>query len=297
MIRAGGDDLGDALTVFAGVRPRLFGAAYRILGTVTEAEDILQEVWMRWQTYDRSSVRDAAAFLMTVTTRLSINELQSARVRRETYIGPWLPEPVDTSADPTLGAERAEALEFATLLVMERLSPAERAAYVLREAFDYPYQAIGNVLEVTDANARQLVTRARKHIASERQATVDFTQQQQLLTAFTAAAVDGDMAALERLLAEDVVSYTDGNGARHAARHPVTGGTTVAKFICAFSGRAFGDAELTPVVANGQPAMLVSHRDGSFETFVAATTGADGIAQLLWYRSEAKLTQFWPAPV
>src|ERR1043165_7675338 len=128
----------DGLSAFESVRPRLFGIAYRMLGSAAEAEDILQDVWLRWQGTDRSVVQDPPAFLSTATTRLAITFSQSARIRRETYIGPWLPEPIDTSGDPRLGAERSEALEFAVLLLLEKLSPTERAAYVLREAFDYP---------------------------------------------------------------------------------------------------------------------------------------------------------------
>src|SRR3954453_16302790 len=135
-------DLGEALSIFTGVRPRLFGIAYRMLGSVSEAEDLVQDVWLRWQTTDRGVVDNPGAFLATTATRLAINELQSARARRETYIGPWLPEPVDTGADPYLGAERGEALELAVLMLIERLTPHERAAYVLREAFDYPYPRI-----------------------------------------------------------------------------------------------------------------------------------------------------------
>ena len=141
------------------MRPRLFGIAYRMLGRAAEAEDIVQDVWVRWQTTDRSVVRDTRAFLATTTTRLAINAIKSARSRRETYMGPSLPEPVDTSADPALGAERSEALEFAVLLLLEKLSPTERAAYVLREAFDYSYREIANILRLEEANTRQLVTR------------------------------------------------------------------------------------------------------------------------------------------
>src|SRR5262249_33858638 len=127
-----------ALSAFVRARPRLFGIAYRMLGSAAEAEDIVQDAWLRWQATDRSAVLDAAAFLATTTTRLALNVVQSARSSRETYVGPWLPEPVDTSADPHLGAERGEALGLAVLVLMEKLSPMERAAYVLREAFDYP---------------------------------------------------------------------------------------------------------------------------------------------------------------
>src|SRR5262245_35163674 len=130
-------DLTRATVAFAAVRPRLFGIAYRMLGTAVEAEDVVQEAWLRWQAADRGAVRDPEAFLVTTTTRLALNVVQSARKRRETYIGPWLPEPVDTRDDPELGAERREALALAVLVLLEKLSPAERAAYVLREAFDY----------------------------------------------------------------------------------------------------------------------------------------------------------------
>src|SRR6266536_5470192 len=156
--------LEEAAEVFTSLRPRLFGIAYRMLSSATEAEDLMQEVWLRWQTCDRATVVSPAAFLATTTTRLAINTLQSARVRRETYIGPWLPEPVDTSADPYLGAERGEALEFAALMLMEKLTPNERAAYVLREAFDYSYAEVADVLESTEPAGRQLVSRARKHM-------------------------------------------------------------------------------------------------------------------------------------
>jgi RNA polymerase sigma-70 factor (ECF subfamily) len=158
----------EGLAAFLRVRPRLFGIAYRMLGRAAEAEDIVQDAWVRWQMSDRSLVRDAAAFLVTTTTRLAINVLHSARSRRETCVGPWLPEPVDTSADPRLEAERGQALAFGVLLLLEKLTPTERAAYVLREAFDYPYRDIANVLRLEEANARQVVTRARQHLASGR---------------------------------------------------------------------------------------------------------------------------------
>ena len=132
----------DGLSAFLCARPRLFGIAYRMLGSAAEAEDIVQDVWVRWQTTDRSPVRNPLAFLVTATTRLAINVLQSARARRETAAGPSLPEPVDTSTDPGLGAERGEALNLAVLLLLEKLSPTERAAYVLREAFNHPYREI-----------------------------------------------------------------------------------------------------------------------------------------------------------
>src|SRR5262245_29704336 len=177
----------DGLPAFLSARSRLFGIAYRMLHSAAEAEDIVQDVWVRWQTSDRSLVRDAAAFLATTTTRLAINVMQSARSRRETYAGPWLPEPVDASADPERGAERGEGLEAGLLLLLERLSPPERAAYILREAFDYTYRDIANALRLQEANARQLVTRARQHVADGRTMPADSTEQRRLYEAFIAA--------------------------------------------------------------------------------------------------------------
>jgi RNA polymerase sigma factor (sigma-70 family) len=196
----------DGLSTFLRVRPRLFGIAYRMLGSAAEAEDIVQDVWIRWQTADRSLVRDAAALLATTTTRLAINVMQSARSRRETYVGPWLPDPVDTSADPGLGAERGEALELGVLVLLEKLSPTERAAYILREAFDYAYRDIAIVLRLEEANARQVVTRARQHVANGRRMRASATQQRRLLDAFIAAAQNGEVAGLEGLFASDVAS-------------------------------------------------------------------------------------------
>jgi RNA polymerase sigma factor (sigma-70 family) len=190
----------DGLSAFMSVRPRLFGIAYRMLGSAAEAEDVVQDVWVRWQTADRSVVRDAAAFLATTTTRLAINVMQSARSRRETSAGPWLPEPVDTSADPELGAEHGEGLEAGILLLLEHLSPTERAAYILREAFDYTYRDIANVLRLEEANARQVVTRARQHVADGRRMPAHSTEQRRLLKAFIAAAHNGDVASLEGAL-------------------------------------------------------------------------------------------------
>jgi RNA polymerase sigma-70 factor (TIGR02957 family) len=285
---SGPDDLDEAAAVFAGVRPRLFGIAYRMVGSAVEAEDLVQDVWLRWQTYDRATVTDPAAFLATVTTRLAINALQSARVRRETYVGPWLPEPVDTTADPHLGAERGEALGLAILLLLERLSPTERAAYVLREAFDYPYRRIADIIQVSEVGARQLVSRARKHLVSERRAPVTGATQRRLLTAFVAAARAGDLAALEEVLAADVVSYSDGGGTVRASRIPVVGAFRVAKYVRTFADRFWIGVETEDTTVNGQAAVLL-RRDG--EVFAVLTVGVSeqGIDQVLWMMNPAKL--------
>jgi RNA polymerase sigma-70 factor, ECF subfamily len=291
-------DLEQATAEFVAVRGRLFGIAYRMLGSSAEAEDIVQEAWLRWQTADRSAVLDPPAFLATTTTRLCINALQSARARRETYIGPWLPEPVDTSADPHLGAEQGEALEFATVMLLEKLPATERAAYVLREAFDYPYAKIADIVGVKAENARQLVSRARKHITTGRREPTSSAEQKRLLEALVAAAQDGDVEALEKLFAEDVVSYTDGNGMRGASRLPVVGRSVVARFIKAFATTFWRDIALTWIEANGQPSVLIS-RDGDVVAFLTVSASLRGIDQLMWVMSPDKLraiSKLLPSP-
>lgn len=184
---------------FAALRPRLLGIAYRILGSWSEAEDTVQDAWLRWQMCDRSLVLSPTAFLVTTTTRLAINAAQSARARRESYVGRWLPEPVDSAADLAVAAERTEHLELGIRLLLQRLSPTERAAYVLRQAFDYPYEQIAEILRIGEANARQLVSRAGKHIATERRQPASKVEQKCLMHAFVAAARRGEVAALEDL--------------------------------------------------------------------------------------------------
>jgi RNA polymerase sigma-70 factor (ECF subfamily) len=191
---------------FEAVRPRLFGIAYRTLESAADADDVVQDTWIRWQGTDRNKVRDAGAFLATTTKRLALNVAQSARARRETSIEPCDTDPVDVHADPTLGAERREALELAMRALMEKLSPTERAAYLLREAFDYPYRQISDVLATSEANARQLVTRARLHLASEPRRHVSAAEQQRFIDAFVDAAQTGDLTTLEQLLAARVVT-------------------------------------------------------------------------------------------
>jgi RNA polymerase sigma-70 factor, ECF subfamily len=185
---------------FHAVRPRLFGIAYRVLGDVTEADDVVQDTWIRWQTTDRTAVRDATAFLVTTTKHLAIHAIQSARARRETYVAPQLVEPVDLGADPACAIERREALALAIRALLEKLSGTERAAYLLREAFGYRYRELGAVLGLSEANARQLVTRARRRLAAEPRRHVGAEEQERLVSVFVAAAQARDAATLERLV-------------------------------------------------------------------------------------------------
>jgi RNA polymerase sigma factor (sigma-70 family) len=197
--------LEQAVTFFTQARPRLFGVASRIVGNAADAEDIVQDVWIRWQSCDRSAVQAPAAFLVTTATRLAINAIHSARARHETYLDPLHSVQSDTGADPALGAERSEALESAVLLLLERLSPAERAAYVLREAFEYPYQHIAEIIQATEATTRQLVSRARKGLAAGRRKPVKVSERRRLMAAILAAQA-GHLTPLEQLLAADLIS-------------------------------------------------------------------------------------------
>ncbi|MFD5008370.1 RNA polymerase sigma-70 factor [Streptomyces chartreusis] len=287
----GTDSLDRAAQQFMAARPQLFGIAYRILGTAAEAEDVVQDAWLRWQKTDRSEIKEPAAFLATVTARLAINVAQSARMRRESYTGPWLPEPVDTKADPQLGAERAEALDMAVLLLLEKLNPVERAAYVLREAFDYPYKRIAEILETNEANTRQLVTRARKHMTAERKEPVSSTAHKRLLEVFLDAARTGSLSGLENVLAEDVVSYADGGGIRGASKIPVVGRLHVSKYLVAFAPRFWPPAEVRWVEANGRPAVLVS-AEGNPVALLCVDVSERGIERIMWVMNPAKLAPY-----
>ncbi|WP_416980946.1 RNA polymerase sigma-70 factor [Streptomyces sp. T028] len=282
-------DLDDAVSVFVQHRNRLFGIAYRVLGSAVEAEDVVQEAWLRWQNTDRSVVVSPVAFLSSTTTRLAINVAQSARVRRETYIGPWLPEPVDTSADPEVGAQRAEALELALLLVLERLSPTERAAYVLREAFDYAYPEIAEILRLSLVNVRKIVSRARKHLSEEQRERVDTAEHRRLLSVFVSAAQTGDVASLEALLTPDAVSLSDGNGMRGCARVPVLGRARVARMVT--YRKLWREAEPRLVDANGSPGVMV-YRDGQPVVFMTFAASKEGIHTLMWMFSPSKIAAF-----
>jgi RNA polymerase sigma-70 factor (ECF subfamily) len=278
------------LDTFQAARPRLFGIAYRMLGSATEAEDLVQDAWLRWQGTDRDAVREPAAFLATTVTRLALTALDSARARREVYVGPWLPEPVRTDDDPALGAERSEALSLAVLTLLEKLTPAERAAFVLHEAFDYPFRQVAQVLEVSEANARQLASRARAHLDRERAAPVSPEEQHRLLAAFVDAAQRGDLEALEAVLAEDVVALSDGGGAVLAARKPVAGRERVARFLLGILDKFARDIEAVPAMVNGEPGFIVV-RDGEPMAVWTVEIGANGIRRFLNVMNPAKLSR------
>ena len=260
------------------LRPRAFAVGYRMLGSVAEAEDIAQETLLRVSMLV-TPPDEPMAWVTTVATRLAIDHLRLARVRRESYVGPWLPEPlvVDAARGPEERAELADAVSQALLVALERLSPLERAAFVLREVFDYEYSRIAEVLERTEASCRQLVVRARKHVEAERtRFDPDPEQGRALLERFLAAAEDGDLAALEALLTQDVVLYGDGGGKVKAATEPVSGAAAVARFMAEITRarRALGDFERSLVVVNGQPGRVLRDERGVWD--VLAIDVVDG---------------------
>jgi RNA polymerase sigma-70 factor, ECF subfamily len=243
------------------LRQHGFGVAYRMLGSVSEAEDVAQEALLRL-TRQEVPIDEPAAWITTVVTRLSINVLRSARARRESYVGPWLPEPLveDPAPDPASRAELADSLSLALLVLLERLTPVERAAYLLREVFGYQYAEIAEVIEQTEVNSRQLVTRARKHLEANRpRFDPDEAARDALLERFLAAAEEGDLAALEELLAKDAVLYADSGGKARAPQEPLFGAALIASFMAAVAQvrPRSGEFEARRVRVNGQPGRLL----------------------------------------
>lgn len=242
---------------FEEYRPMLLGLAYRLLGSMWDAEDIVQDAWLRWEATDQSEVREPRAFLVTIVSRLALDQLRSARVRREAYTGPWLPEPVPTGEIGPLGtAELRDTVSYATLHLMERLSPPERAVFVLREAFDLPYPEIAEIVGTSQANARQLHHRASVRLTEGRErfkpSSADHAE---LLKRFMDAAAGGDLAALTDLLHEDVVVWNDGGGKVRAALNPISGRRKAVAFLTGLLHRYFfGEMRLTE--ANGEPMLM-----------------------------------------
>lgn len=266
------------------LRPLMFSIAYRMLGQVSEAEDVVQDAWLRMQT-DETVVRSPEAYATTVTTRLAIDQLRSARVRREAYVGAWLPEPLLTTpadADPAARAETADTVSMAFLVLLESLSPVERAVFLLREVFGYGYDQIAAVVEKSEPNCRQIFARARARVDERRpRFEVSRAQRDELARRFFAACEQGDMAGLERLLADDVVFNGDGGGKAPAVRRPVEGRVQVLRFLGALLRQgAAQDARIEPVEVNGQPGAQLIGGDGRLVSVLALDI-ADGHIQAM----------------
>src|SRR6266498_260007 len=218
--------------VFASTRPLLFSIAYRMLGSVMDAEDLVQDAYLRWQEAPEADVRSPRAYLATIVTRLAINQLRSARTKRETYVGPWLPEPLVTDPTPDASShlELAESLSMAFLVLLERLSPVERAVFLLHQVFDFEYAEIARIVDKTEATCRQLLARARKRIGqSQARFEADPAKARGLVQRFTEASMAGDLDGLLAVLAEDITLWADGGGkAKGAALKPVRGAADVA---------------------------------------------------------------------
>jgi RNA polymerase sigma-70 factor, ECF subfamily len=281
----------DESAEFAAHRDHLMAVAYRMLGSRTEAEDAVQETWLRYAAADRDEIDDLRAWLTTVTARICLDVLRSARVRREAYVGQWLPEPVVTrwagdDPDPADEVTRTEELSFALLVVLERLGPEQRVAFVLHDVFAVPFDEIADVLGTSPVAARQLASRARRAVADggvrERP---DRAEQRRVLEAFLAAARQGDIDALVAVLAPDVVATGDGGGIVPAAKAPMSGALRVARFLVGLlrqAGRV--QAVLEPALVNGDLGLLVelTHQDGPPQVAVMALAIADGRVQAIY---------------
>jgi RNA polymerase sigma-70 factor (ECF subfamily) len=256
-------------STFADLRPLMFSIAYRMLGSAVEAEDIMQDAFLRYHraVADGTVVESPKAFLSAVTTRRSIDHLRSAKVRRESYVGVWLPEPLLTdrlAPDPAGLAEAADSLSMAFLLVLERLNPVERAVFLLRDVFDYPYDEIADIVGKTEANCRQIAARARRHVAAERpRFSPSPNESADLAATFCAALTEGDMDELVALLVEDVVVYGDSGGTRPSWPKPITGQAAVARLLAGLgeSIRAIG-LSVRPAEVNGGPGAVVRDATG-----------------------------------
>jgi len=252
--------------VFEAHRDLMFAVAYRMLGTIADAGDAVQDAWLRWSAEPRSDVGSPRAYLCKIIANTALNRLRSARARREAYIGPWLPEPLLTAAGPDAEerAELAESVSVAMLVVLESLTPDERAVFVLREVFGFSYAEIGAALGRSDAAVRQLAHRAREHVQARRpRFEVDWDQQREVTDRFLAAAAGGDIGGLVSVLAPDVTLLTDGGGKARAALRPITGAAKVARFFAAIATRPYmgvqvADMSVADAEINGTPGTLIS---------------------------------------
>src|SRR6478672_2890365 len=279
-----------ATEAFVAYRNLLFTVAYEMLGSAADAEDVLQETWLRWAGVDLDTVRDQRAYLVRITTRQALSRLRTLRRRRESYIGPWLPEPLLTAPDVAEDAELADSVSMAMLLVLETLTPIERAVFVLREVFDLGYGEIAEAVGKSPAAVRQIAHRARAHVAARRpRGVVSPAESRGALQAFQRAVETGDLQSLLDILAPDVVFLADGGGVKQAVRTPVVGAGRVARLLAVGLSRIPAAASLQPAQVNGYPALIL-RLNGEIDTVMVVRVDDGLITGLYAVRNPEKLS-------
>src|SRR2546423_4984747 len=285
-----GDRPDPATEAFLAHRNLLFTVAYEMLGSAADAEDVLQETWLRWAGVDLDTVREKRAYLVQITTRQALTRLRTLGRRKESYVGSWLPEPLLTTPDVAEDVELADSVSMAMMLVLETLTPTERAVFVLREVFDLGYDEIAEAVDKTPAAVRQLAHRARAHVAARRpRGVVSPAQTQDALEAFQRAAETGDLQSLLDILAPDVVALGDGGGIVQAVLAPVVGADKVARLLAIGLDRIAGAASLQPTQVNGFPALIIRF-DGAIDTVIAVRIDDGLITGLYAVRNPEKLS-------
>ena len=280
-----------ATEAFVAHRNLLFTIAYEMLGSAADAEDVLQETWLRWADVDLDAVRDRRAYLVRITTRQALNRLRTMQRRKEAYVGPWLPEPLQTAPDVADDVELAESVSLALLLVLETLSPVERAVFVLREAFGLGYDEIAAAIDKSSAAVRQIAHRARAHVAARRPRTVaSQSETRAALVSFQRATETGDLQGLLAVLAPEVVLVADGGGVKQAALRPIVGAEKVVRALLGGLGKVAGALVATPTTINGNPA-LVLHLEGALDGILAIRVEDARITGLYYVRNPAKLSR------
>jgi RNA polymerase sigma-70 factor (TIGR02957 family) len=287
---AHGDHPDPATEAFVAHRNLLFTVAYEMLGSAADAEDVLQETWLRWAGVDLAAVRDQRAYLVRITTRQALTRLRTLRRRKESYVGPWLPEPLLTAPDVAEDAELADSVSMAMLLVLETLAPTERAVFVLRDVFGLEYDEIAEAVSKSPAAVRQIAHRARAHVAARRpRGVVSAAETRGALEAFQRAVETGDLQRLLDILAPDVVLLGDGGGVVQAVPRPIVGAGKVARLLAASLPRIDGEVSVEPVQVNGDPALII-RLDGEIDTVVAVRIDGGLVTGLYAVRNPEKLS-------
>ncbi|MDN4599253.1 RNA polymerase sigma-70 factor [Leifsonia virtsii] len=282
----------DAATAeFIAHRNLLFTVAYEMLGSAADAEDVLQETWLRWVKVEGDEVREPRAYLVRIATRLALNRLRSAQHRRESYVGPWLPEPLLTSPDVAEDVELAESVSMALMVVLETLGPTERAVFVLHDVFGFEFAEIAATLDKTPAAVRQIAHRARAHVEARRpRVSVSAEEARAVLDGFRRAVETGDPQAMLAVLAPDVVLISDGGGVKQAALRPIVGADKVTRFIAGGLRKTGAVLTSAPTVLNGNPALEL-YVDGEFDGVLAARVQDGLITGMYVVRNPGKLTR------